>query len=874
MPKLVPASGAFAVGPKSVSRVHRSTVLGAKLIFWPLALLTLVALALQFGAWKQKYIFSGPFAAETNPARHSLILAVPEQARVAWWRQPLTGDYGEKPYESILELQIDGREMGPAHSQHETIREGATAGFSHWGPNVIFSLPSDVKNAATTTATLRYSVRPRAWVTLVLTISVILIGRLSYERLFRSFAQRSRALLLLAGLYTERPIAVVLRIPYVILLGLCCLGLIGSAVYVACSLYAFVTGWALPTTALIRWSPIAQWAALNEPYLGYLLLMLAGFGVSTTWLAGSNPHHRGSIESYELRLRQWVFRCGIPIAACAFLFFTSTMWAGIVRSGDSNFANIGGLVPFSDASNYLADSYDQVRDGNWGAVASHRSLAAAFRSLLLFFGNYSIQLMLILQACLLAAAASFAAYAVVMWRGIWAGIAFFGLTCIYDRAFVPTTLTEPLGLFWALLSIPFFIEAFASGSVRPALVAFAMTSVALLTRMGSMFTIPALLLWLVWQFGKGGGAKLRIGVIAIGTLLGILGLNTVLHEAYGTSHSSTGSNFAYTLCGVTIGTTWNGCPAKLAEEGEPLQTTETVRTKQLYSFAWKNFRSRPEVSFGRMADGVKEFAREFPNVIWNGYQTAIKEPSWLWRNLLTAISFAGLVFVAIRRTQAVELSFWMLLWVSILASSSLIYFDDGARVLAASHPLIALFFAMGLSNSVSLQGQRPLPSRSSRYGWLGLAIAAVLFVCVPWIAHRFSPISAMGGNSLVPKQDEAFVFGGRRMSGFLVIEDGLPLRNDVPALHLADFNSIIEQSGVEFYQGLIHPVMPPLPFGFVFAPRLETHYGSASLYIVPPEVIERGDVEAWRLQLKRWDYRPGDYGGEYWFYVTRAEPRP
>jgi hypothetical protein len=674
MTKLVQIPSVIAVDPKFVSRIRRWKVFSAKLIFWPLALLTLVALALQLGAWKKEFKTTGPFAAETNPARHSLILAVPQEAPATWWRQPLIGDNGEKPLESFLELQIDGRAMGPPHSQHETIREAATSGFSHWGAFVIFSLPPDVKNVPET------------------------IARFFYDRRLRSLARRLRALLLLAGLYAERPIAVVLRIPYLILLGLCCIGLIGSTAYVACSLYALATGWALPTTALIHWSPAAQWAARNEPYIGYLLLMLAGFGTSVTWLAGSNAQLRWSVESNELSLRRLLFRCGFPIAACAFVFCISAMWAGIVRPGDPNFVNIGGLVPFSDAANYLSGAYDQVKDGSWGAVASHRPLAAALRSLLLFFGNYSLQIMLILQCCLLAAAACFAAHAVVMWRGIWAGIAFFGLTCIYDRAFVPTTLTEPLGLFWALLSIPFFIEAFASGSVRPALVAFAMTTIALMTRMGSMLTIPALLLWLVWQFGKGGGAKLRIGVIAIGTLLAILGLNTALQKAYGTRESSTGSNFAYTLCGVTIGTNWRGCPAKLAAEGEPLHGSEADRTKQLYSFALKNFRSQPRIFWKRLVDGAQTFVAEFPDAIWNGYQTAIQEPSWLWRNLLTAITLAGLLSIAMRRARAVELRFWMLLWASFLASSSIIYFDDGARVLAASHPLIALFFAMGMGS--------------------------------------------------------------------------------------------------------------------------------------------------------------------------------
>ena len=136
-----------------------------------------------------------------------------------------------------------------------------------------------------------------------------------------------------------------------------------------------------------------------------------------------------------------------------------------------------------------------------------------------------------------------------------------------------------------------------------------MTTVALMTRMGSMFTIPALLLWLVWQFGHGAAAKLRIGVVSIGILLGVLGLNSLLQKAYGTSQGSTGSNFAYTLCGLTMGTSWNGCPAKLAAEGEPLQrTTEALVAKQLYSMAWKNFRAQPDIFFRRLADGAEAFA--------------------------------------------------------------------------------------------------------------------------------------------------------------------------------------------------------------------------------------------------------------------------
>jgi hypothetical protein len=408
--------------------------------------------------------------------------------------------------------------------------------------------------------------------------------------------------------------------------------------------------------------------------------------------------------------------------------------------------------------------------------------------------------------------------------------------------------------------------------VKPALVAFAMTTLALMTRMGSMFTIPALLLWLVWQFGRGTKAKLRIFATAICILLGILGLNSALKNVYGTGPGPTTGNFYYVLCGLTMGTKWDGCGTKVASEGKSLPVEEEARAKLLYSMAWENFRAKPDVFFGRLADGAELFASRFPDVMWKAYGEAIEKPNWLWRNFLTAVSLTGLLYIATRRAGALELTFWTLLWASIVASSSMVYFDDGARTLAASHPLMALFFAMGLSSPVFATTKPPVRSRLSRYGALGLLVAAGLFVGVPWMAHRFSPVEALVGGGLFEKQGEAVVFGGRRMSGFLVVSDGVPLRDDVPSLHLADFEAIIEQSGVETYQELLHPVVPPLPFGFVFAPRLEKGSLSRFQYIVPAEVVERRDVPVWRFKLKRWGDKPRP--DDYWYYVTKAEPWP
>lgn len=856
----------------SGDRIPKWIVAGARRIFWPLALLTLVVLAIQFGAWRIKFNIAGPFAAETNPARDSLILTVPKEDPADWWRQPLIGDTNEKPFQSNLELRIGDRELGPPHSQHEEIRDGTTAGFSHWGSYLIFSLPPGVGNVPETIATLRYSVRPRAWVTLVLTVLCALLGGSLYHQPLRSLARRYWALTSPARRYAEPLTAVILRIPYLVMAGLCGVGLTGSTLFLASSLYALAMGWALPTTAIIRWSPIGEWAARNEPYLGYLLLMVAGSGVLVTWLFGSNTRHRRLVRSNERWLRRLLALCGFPIVASCFVFCISAMWAGILRPGDPNSANISGLVPFSDAANYLTAAYDQAKDGVWNDVALHRPLAAAFRSVLVVFGNFSLPVSLVLQACLLAAATCFASHAVAKWRGVWSGIAFAALTYIYARYFVPTTLTEALGLFWALLSIPFFIAAFRESSVKPALLGFAMTTVALMTRMGSMFTIPALLVWLVWKFGQDAKSKLRIVAAALSILFGILGLNSLLQTANGAGPAPIPDNLAYTLCGLTIGTTWDGCAKKLASEHIPVSDEEAARAKQIYSMAWENFRARPSVLFYRIAENVKTFVTEFPEAIWKGYGR-VPEPDWMWRNTLAAMTLSCLLYMLVRAATATELSFWGFFWISIVASASIIYPDDGARTLVASQPLVALFLATGASIPVSLSWKSRASPPMTRYGCLGLVAASVLFVCVPWLAHRFSPIEAMAGTNLLPKQDEAYVFGGRRMTGFLVVEDGMPLRSDIPTIHLTDFEAIVRQSGIETNQELLHPVAPPLPFGFIFAPRLEKSVLSIIQYIVPAEVIERRAVPAWHFRLEPWIHKPNTKG-EYWFHVTEAKAWP
>jgi hypothetical protein len=71
----------FTFAPAFVRRIHDWIPVAARLIFWPLALLALMSLALQLGTWHTEFKIAGPFAAETNPPRASLILEIPQEQR-------------------------------------------------------------------------------------------------------------------------------------------------------------------------------------------------------------------------------------------------------------------------------------------------------------------------------------------------------------------------------------------------------------------------------------------------------------------------------------------------------------------------------------------------------------------------------------------------------------------------------------------------------------------------------------------------------------------------------------------------------------------------------------------------------------------------
>ena len=831
---------------KIAKRVNsrRSEILLAVLV-----LLSLLAVALEGGLWQRTRTFSGPFQTEADrPGVLSLWLG--GSSRIERLLLDISGDTRSRPMASTLTLRIGELEVDAPHTLHDEIGKRRPS-FSHWDNGLFFSLPPGTPNDATAQITVRYPVRLKGWLfALVLFSTGLLAYRLHGDQL------------------TPDRVSMLLRLPAAGLLGIGYAGFAVTAIFLLSIIVGLFIGAALPTTVLIKWSAVAAALARLEPELPYVILVLCLAGAAASW-------HKASSTDGEQRLARFYGRWGFFLVLALYVFSASAQWAGVLRPGDLSWASIAGLLPFSDAGDYFADASDSARFGVWSDVSARRPMAAATRTSLAFLSGYSYSVMVLLQAMLLAGVTFLASVAVSRWRGVWAGLVFAAISIMIVEAYVPTSLTEPLGLFWGFLAVPPLLHALRTKSLVSALFGLAVTTVALLTRMGAMFIVPALGLWIAWCFGANLVQKTKATVLVVIVLLAVAGANWLLVRIYADPQDQyqTGSNFAYTLCGISIGEDWSGCPKRYRSEFAA-QPDDRARVRYLYAKALDNLRNDPRTFAARLWTGVSGFVSDAPNILLQGYMLVVP-PKWFPQGLCVSLCFLAASFMLVARSSPQERLFWLLLVLGTVTSAAFVYVDDGRRVLVASYPLLAVGFTMGLvgprrCRAVAGERYTRFHAMPTENAW-SLATAAVVLTCsivLPALAiHLAHSIPTV---SIVERQGEHVVFGGRRLSGFIVTADDVPTSFSVPTITLSDFRAIVKHSNIEAYQGLLTPEAPPVPFGLVAGESIERGVRSGFLYIVPEDVVRRCDVALWRFSVSDWQLKPGN--PTYWYFVTHAEP--
>lgn len=827
-----------------------------QLLAWSILSLSIVFLmvsaVLSFGIIERKLVFTGPFNAESDVLKsQSLIIDLRSDLR---WRRLFStgGDSANNPNASKLRVFVNGLEIKRPHSPHDVIRADGGGGFSHWKNHLIFSLPAGVTNSSLTQLEVHHSLYLEPKLIGVALFATVLGAGLLLRQLYRREQK----------IYNIYIYSAVLVIGYVLQFGLL-LAMLAAIFFNASTIAGWSAGYVLPNTAFFRWWPELNALAINEPFFGHVILCLAMLGCGASWLAISLGPQGQSFAQVELRLTQGFRRYGFFFVAALFLYSVGATWSGIPRPQDLGGNAIAGLLPFNDANGHFQHVYLQAIKGEWEPFVARRPLAAAFRTIAVAAVDYNNFYFLMLQVIALATATFFAVRAVMAWRGLWAGLTFLGLAFIQVRPYLPTNLTEPLGIFWALVSIPFLVRAIRFNRLGDVVSAFHLTVWALMTRMGAMFTLPALGLWAVLS-QRGSPNKISqviFGLISL-TLVNIVVVSS-LSKLYGTQAGAVASNFSTVICGLTHGVNWTGCGLIYNKELNSL-TTESAQASLYYSKAKEKFLNEPSVLFDRLLEGESQFVGGIWTRILTGYTGSIPDlfPTPLW--WLAVIS--GIIWLIRYKCEEHEGFFWLFFLTGLAASAPFVIFDDGWRVLCASLVVVSLLLACGFTSpfqQIFIQSA-PYQAKVQKYHVVLLLLVAILCLAVPGLTHKYDRLGMLNYPKIELREDEELFLGMRRMSGFMVIPDGQAFPKHVPAIHESDFISVVRYSGIEQYESLVtpSPIYQP-PFAIVSA--IPVNQRTHGLLIMPPSVFFALDEKLWRFRLQIGS-------GQFWVKVLEATP--
>ena len=375
------------------------------------------------------------------------------------------------------------------------------------------------------------------------------------------------------------------------------------------------------------------------------------------------------VQETERRMSRLWGLCGLPAILALFLVSLSAGgWSDHIRPGDQNAASLAGLIPHADALSYYSDTFRLAMWGAWGGER-WRPLAEAFRQITVLAGGYSYTGTLLVQSGLLAVALFLAARSLARWHGLWAAIGFVGFITILARPFLATTLTEPLALVLTLAAIVFLLDALRLRSLPHALLALAGVTAALIMRMGSMFSIPLLVLWIASAFAAETSRRLRVFAIACVIVVAVVALNSLIATLYAEAGSVTGGNFAWVACGLSVGGNWASCN-QLYAASFPHLADERVVVIFLLTKAWHNILAAPSVVLSLLAHNALAYVRGLPAFVFNGYNgyMPIRVSAGLGLALIGALAVSTLV-VNYRRSTRAEIWFWPLFFVTVVFSA-------------------------------------------------------------------------------------------------------------------------------------------------------------------------------------------------------------
>jgi len=388
------------------------------------------------------------------------------------------------------------------------------------------------------------------------------------------------------------------------------------------------------------------------------------------------------------------FRCpgrvGRTLSLSALLITFALPLAYLWQTGASDIFVVGGILPFSDAAIYYGDARSLLNGGTIASWGPQRPLFPGLLAVLLGLFHQNLQIAIATLVLMNAIACFFVAREIQKTNGTFISVLISIQTFFFYRLFLGKTMTENLGLALGLLGFAALWRGAHQRHLGTSFAGIFFLTFALNARIGTVFVLPALVVWGTFVFRKSArfSGKFLLGSSAAILLGGAL--NLILLKIVG---SPTGSppfaNFAFTLYGLVTHTTWFNVYTDYPE----LWAMDGVKRNQaVYVLATDLIRKDPMSLVTGVVRGwtVLFWGKQYSLFAWDFLATQALDP------ILRPLSVLGLLST-LRHWKKPTASLLLAMAIGIFLTMPLLpLWDAGNRPYAATIIVLFMFTALGL----------------------------------------------------------------------------------------------------------------------------------------------------------------------------------
>jgi hypothetical protein len=451
------------------------------------------------------------------------------------------------------------------------------------------------------------------------------------------------------------------------------------------------------------------------------------------------------------------------------------LFAWVWLTGASVSLAVAGAFQISDSSNYWLCSNALLDLGNFGPSSTtgewcqRRSTYPVFLSGITWIAQRNIFLTLLIQALVVLVAIAVFTRRVANYLGIAGALVCAALLFRYaseDLFFL--TMTENAGVIFGCTGFSLLLLSTERRSVPMMMLGIALVSIALNARAGALLALPLLLLWagvVARQNGKNPWQSIVMGGLAM--LAGFM-LQTSLVLAVGGSPSNSHGNFAYVLYGLSVGGKgWH----QVLVDYPGLSGSDATISKEIYSFAWQNIVSQPEML-------ITGFLKNISYFMDNG--TYGFDKLNIFGALAKVFYWLAWIPLFINRKNPAYLLFG-LSSVGILISMPFLLGDGGPRVFAATVAVDVFQISLGFAWTLMVLSRRlgavcqpgvaliqPKSSKASMEMFFSGGLLLIVFV--PFFVSSTSSVPVPISSSYNCRNDEYLVITDIGKNGSMVLD--------------------------------------------------------------------------------------------------------